>query len=476
MSPARIPGMSPAAEELRARILELVADYHAEAFPKLEFEAGKTPVPVSGKVFDADELQHLVDASLDFWLTTGRFAAQFEREFARWIGTRHAVLVNSGSSANLLAVTALTADELGERALRPGDEVITAAAGFPTTVNPIIQNRLVPVFVDSLIPTYNADPDAVEAAVGPRTRAIMLAHTLGNPFDVDRIRAIAEKHGLWLIEDTCDAVGSTWRGQKVGTFGDLATVSFYPAHHLTMGEGGAVLTGSPPLKKIVESFRDWGRDCWCEPGEDNTCGKRFEWQLGTLPMGYDHKYSYSRIGYNLKLTDMQAAVGVAQLKKLDDFVARRRENFAYLRAALEALADILILPEATPGSDPSWFGFPITVREGVGISRNAVTGWLESRGVKTRLLFGGNLTRQPAYASVPFRVVGHLKNADMIMNNTFWVGIFPGLDGAMLDHLAVEMEQAAHGAIAKPPARRRPAQDEDVLTSALIGPGQGRCP
>ena len=448
--------MSAAAEELRARILQLVADYHAEAFPKSEFKAGKTPVPVSGKVFDADELQHLVDASLDFWLTTGRFAAQFERKFARWVGTRHALLVNSGSSANLLAVTALTADELGERALRPGDEVITAAAGFPTTVNPIIQNRLVPVFVDSLIPTYNADPDAVEAAVGPRTRAIMLAHTLGNPFDVDRIRAIAEKYGLWLIEDTCDAIGSTWHGRKAGTFGDLATVSFYPAHHMTMGEGGAVLTSSPPLKKIVESFRDWGRDCWCEPGEDDTCGKRFEWQLGTLPMGYDHKYSYSHIGYNLKLTDMQAAVGVAQLKKLDDFVARRRENFAYLRAALEPLADVLILPEATLGSDPSWFGFPITIRGGAHLTRNDMTGWLESCGIKTRLLFGGNLTRQPAYADVPFRVVGNLTVADQIMDGTFWIGTFPGIDRSMLDYVAVQMNKAARSGTAGIPASPRP--------------------
>ena len=333
-------------EQLRARILDLVAEYHAEAFAPAEFRPGQSVVPVSGKVFDASELQALVDASLDFWLTTGRYAAEFEREFARWIGIRHAILVNSGSSANLLALTTLTAEELGERRLRPGDEVITAAAGFPTTVGPIIQNRLVPVFVDSTLPTYNADPDAIEAAVGPRTRAIMIAHTLGNPFDLDRIQAIAERHGLWLIEDTCDAVGSTWQGRKVGTFGDLATVSFYPAHHMTMGEGGAVLTKSPKLKKIVESFRDWGRDCWCEPGKDNTCGKRFEWQLGALPHGYDHKYTYSRIGYNLKLTDMQAAVGVAQLRKLDGFVARRRENFEYLRAALEPLADALDPPRA----------------------------------------------------------------------------------------------------------------------------------
>ena len=433
---------STRAQDLRRQIMDLVAEFHAEAFPPVEFDGSRMTVPVSGKVFDADEMQHLVDASLDFWLTTGRFAAQFEREFAQWLGVRHALLVNSGSSANLLALTALTADELGKRALRPGDEVITAAAGFPTTVNPIIQNRLIPVFVDSLIPTYNADPDAVEAAVGPRTRAIMLAHTLGNPFDVDRVKAVAEKHGLWLIEDTCDAVGSTWRNQKVGTFGDVATVSFYPAHHMTMGEGGAVLTASSALKKILESFRDWGRDCWCEPGEDNTCGKRFDWQMGTLPRGYDHKYSYSRIGYNLKLTDMQAAVGVAQLKKLDDFVARRRANFTYLHNALEPLKDALILPEATPDSDPSWFGFAITIREGSGIDRNRMTGWLEANGIKTRLLFGGNLTRQPAYATVPFRVVGDLSNADLIMNNTFWVGIFPGLDRAMLDYVALKIESA----------------------------------
>jgi CDP-6-deoxy-D-xylo-4-hexulose-3-dehydrase len=336
----------------------------------------------------------------------------------------------------------LTAEELGERRLRPGDEVITAAAGFPTTVNPIIQNGLTPVFVDSVLPTYNADPDAIEEAVGPRTRAIIIAHTLGIPFDLDRVREIARRHGLWLIEDACDAVGSTWRGEKVGTFGDLATVSFYPAHHMTMGEGGAVLTKSPRMKKIVESFRDWGRDCWCEPGKDNTCGKRFDWQLGSLPHGYDHKYTYSRIGYNLKLTDMQAAVGVAQLKKLDGFVARRRENFAHLRAALEPLADTLILPEPTPGSDPSWFGFPITVRPDRGVTRDEITGRLESVGVKTRLLFAGNLTRQPAYAGIDARVVGDLPNADLIMNGTFWVGVYPGLDRAHLDYIASEISSA----------------------------------
>ena len=433
------------AERLRARILDLVAEYHAEAFPPHPFVPDESVIPVSGKVFDADELQALVDASLDFWLTSGRYAAEFEREFARWIGIRHALLVNSGSSANLIALTTLTATELGDRRLRPGDEVITAAAGFPTTVNPIIQNRLVPVFVDSTLPTYNADPDAIEAAVGPRTRAIMLAHTLGNPFDLDRVKDIAERHGLWLIEDACDAVGSTWHGRKVGTFGDLATVSFYPAHHMTMGEGGAVLSPSPKLKKIIESFRDWGRDCWCDPGKDNTCGKRFDWQLGSLPHGYDHKYTYSRIGYNLKLTDMQAAVGVAQLRKLDGFVARRRENFAHLRTALEPLADTLILPEPTPGSEPSWFGFPITVRPESGISRDAVTTHLESAGVKTRLLFAGNLTRQPAYADIDARVVGDLTNADLIMNATFWVGIYPGLDRSSLEYVASHIERVVHG-------------------------------
>ena len=430
------------AAALREQILELVARYHAEAFPQRTFIAGDSDVPVSGKVFDAVEMQHLVDASLDFWLTSGRYVAQFEREFARWIGTRHVLLVNSGSSANLLAIAALTSVELGDRALRPGDEVITAAAGFPTTVNPIVQSGLVPVFVDSTMPTYNADPDAVEAAIGPRTKAIMLAHTLGNPFDIDRIRSIADRHGLWLVEDTCDAVGSTWRGTKVGAFGDIATVSFYPAHHITMGEGGAVMTGDSQLKKLIESFRDWGRDCWCEPGQDNLCGKRFDWILGGLPTGYDHKYTYSRIGYNLKLTDMQAAVGVAQLQKLDAFVAARRANFTYLREALAHLEDVLILPEATPGSDPSWFGFPITVRTGSFATRNQVTGWLESREIRTRLLFGGNLVRQPAYEGVPYRAVGELRVADQIMNDTFWVGTFPAIDRSMLDHVATEIETA----------------------------------
>ena len=430
------------ADELRARILELVAEYHAAAFAESPFLPGQSPVHVSGKVFDAEELQSLVDASLDFWLTSGRYAAQFERDFARWIGIRHASLVNSGSSANLVALMALTSAELGDRALRPGDEVITTAAGFPTTLNPIIQAQLVPVFVDSLIPTYNADPDAVDAAVGPRTRAIMLAHTLGNPFDVDRIRATADRHGLWLIEDTCDAVGSTWHGQKVGSFGDLATVSFYPAHHMTMGEGGAVLTGNPRLRRFVESFRDWGRDCWCEPGEDNACGKRFAMQLGSLPFGFDHKYSFSRVGYNLKVTDMQAAVGVAQLRKLDGFVSRRRQNFAHLHRLLAPHDDLLILPKATEGSDPSWFGFPLTLRADAGLNRAEFIAQLERDGVHTRLLFGGNLLRQPAYEGLTSRVVGDLRNTDRIMNDTLWVGVYPGLSTVKLDYIAERVASA----------------------------------
>ncbi len=430
------------AEALRAQILDLVAEYHDVAFPPRDPEAPVSVVPVSGKVFDAEELRALVDASLDFWLTTGRFAEQFEREFARWMGTRHAILVNSGSSANLVALLALTADELGDRALRPGDEVITAAAGFPTTLNPIIQLGMIPVFVDSTLPTYNADPDEIEAAIGPRTRAIMLAHALGNPFDIDRIRSIADRHGLWLVEDTCDAAGSTWRGERVGVFGDTASVSFYPAHHITMGEGGAVLTGDPRLRKYAESFRDWGRDCWCEPGTDDVCGKRFSMQQGGLPFGYDHKYVYSRLGYNLKLTDMQAAIGLAQLRKLDQFVDRRRRNFEVLRAALDDLDDRIILPEATAGSEPAWFGFPLTVREDRALQRSEVIGSLERAGIRTRLLFGGNLLRQPAYADIERRVVGDLPVADQIMRGTFWVGTYPGIDDQMLAYMADQIRSA----------------------------------
>jgi CDP-6-deoxy-D-xylo-4-hexulose-3-dehydrase len=427
--------MSSQAESLRDRILDLVSEYYEAAFPERTFVPGETSVPVSGRVFDARDMRSLVDSSLDFWLTTGRFAAQFEKQFARWFGIRTATLVNSGSSANLLAVTALTSPKLGDRRLRPGDEVITVAAGFPTTVNPIIQNGLVPVFVDERIPTYNIDVSMLEAARSDRTRAVVAAHTLGNPFEVAAVQEFARKYDLWLVEDCCDAVGATYGGQKVGTFGDLATVSFYPAHHITMGEGGCVLAEKPLLKTILESFRDWGRDCWCEPGKENTCGKRFEWQLGELPCGYDHKYTYSHIGYNLKMTDMQAAVGVSQLKKLPDFIARRRENFASLKAGLKDLEEFFILPEPTPGSEPSWFGFPLAVRPEAPFTRNQAVSFLEGNKVATRLLFGGNLLRQPAYQEIKHRVVGSLENTDFIMNQVFWVGVYPGITAPMLDYM-----------------------------------------
>jgi CDP-6-deoxy-D-xylo-4-hexulose-3-dehydrase len=426
--------MSARSQELREQILRLTEEYCAEAFPSLPFSAGESAVPVSGKVFDHAEMRLLVDASLDFWLTTGRYAARFEREFARWMGVRDCSLVNSGSSANLCAVSALTSPKLGERRLVPGDEVITVAAGFPTTINPIIQNGLVPVFVDVTVPTYNVDVRQLEAALSPRTRAMIFAHTLGNPFDIDAVTEFARRHQLWLIEDCCDAVGSTWRGKKLGSFGELATTSFYPAHHITMGEGGAVLTNQPLLRTLVESFRDWGRDCWCQPGCDNTCGKRFDWQLGELPCGYDHKYTYSHIGYNLKLTDMQAAVGVGQLQKLDGFIAARRYNFACLRDGLRELEEFFILPEATDGGEPAWFGFPIAVRPGAPFSRNQVTRFLEERKIATRLLFGGNLTRQPAYQGQTFRTVGGLKNSDFVMERVFWTGIYPGITPKMIDY------------------------------------------
>jgi len=421
------------ADELRTQILALTVEYYAEAFPKQEFEPGITPVPVSGRVFDGAELQFLIDSSLDFWLTTGRFASQFEKEFAQFFGLRNTILVNSGSSANLVALSALTSSQLGDKALKPGDEVITVAVGFPTTVNPILQNNLVPVFVDVNIPTYNVNVNQLEAALSSKTRAIMLAHTLGNPFDLEVVIAFARQHNLWLVEDCCDAVGATYQGKNVGTFGDLATVSFYPAHHITMGEGGAVLTDNPKLKTLVESFRDWGRDCWCEPGDDNTCGKRFNWQLGDLPHGYDHKYTYSHIGYNLKATDMQAAVGVAQMQKLPAFIQARRENFSRLYAGLQDLQEYFILPEATPRSQPSWFGFPIAVHPETPFTRNEIVRYLNDRKIATRLLFGGNLVRQPAYLNVPHRVVGMLENSDFVMNQAFWIGVYPGLTTAMLD-------------------------------------------
>lgn len=432
------------AKALRSQILDLVARYHDVEFVDSPFVPGRTPVPVAGRVFDANEIVSLVDASLDFWLTTGRFAQEFEQRFAEVMGRRHTLLCNSGSSANLLAVAALTSARLGSLRLKPGDEVITCATGFPTTVSPLLQYGLVPVFVDCDPVTYNANHERLVEAIGPRTRAVMMAHTLGNPFDLDVVMRLAEENDLWVIEDCCDAVGSTYAGRSVGTFGHLATVSFYPAHHLTMGEGGAVLTERGSLKKIVESFRDWGRDCWCAPGDENTCGRRFEWQLGGLPYGYDHKYSYSHIGYNLKCTDLQAAVGVAQLDKLDRFVADRRRNWTRLRDSMSSLEEWFVLPEPTPQSDPSWFGFCLTIRRGAPFSRRDLVRFLDERMIATRELFGGNLTRQPAFASANWRAVGDLVCADDVMLGSFWVGVYPGLTDAMLDYVV----ESLHAAVA----------------------------
>jgi CDP-6-deoxy-D-xylo-4-hexulose-3-dehydrase len=400
------------------------------------FIPGESAVPVSGRVFDDNDIFAIVDSGLDFWLTAGRFADLFEFKFAKFLGVRDARLVNSGSSANLVAVSVLTSPTLGDRQLKPGDEVITVAAGFPTTVNPIMQNNLVPVFVDIELGTYNVDVSQLEKALGPRTKAMILAHTLGNPFNVAAVSEFAHRHNLWLIEDCCDALGSTMNGRCVGTFGDMATFSFYPAHHITMGEGGCVATNKPQLTKLIESFRDWGRDCWCAPGKDNTCGKRFDWQLGTLPYGYDHKYTYSHIGYNLKVSDMQAAVGTSQIAKLPRFIERRKENFRTLFAALKPLESCLLLPQATPGSDPSWFGFPIGVREDAPFRRENLIRALEAKKIATRLLFGGNLLRQPAYEGCEYRVVGELTNSDFVMNNVFWIGVYPGLTAEMLDFVA----------------------------------------
>lgn len=428
--------MSDDAAQLRQQILELCSQYFQQAFSPGEFRPGESPVPVSGKVLAPEDLASVVDAALDGWFTTGRFADEFERKLARFVGVRCASLVNSGSSANLLAVSALTSPKLGDRRLKPGDEVITVAAAFPTTVNPILQNRLVPVFVDVTIPGYEIDVSQLEAARSEKTRAVMIAHTLGNVFDLDAVTAFVKKHNLWLIEDCCDALGSAWKGRKVGSFGDIATISFYPAHHITMGEGGAVLTDQPSLQTLIESFRDWGRDCWCDPGKENTCGKRFQWQLGSLPCGYDHKYIYSHIGYNLKTTDLQAALGSSQIERLPAFISRRKENFAYLRAALEPMAEYLILPEATPGSDPAWFGLPIGVRENAPFSRNELIRELEARKIGTRLLFGGNLLRQPAFENCEYRAIGDLPNTDFVMNQVFWLGVYPGLTPPMLDFVA----------------------------------------
>ena len=422
-------------DQLRAKILDLVAEYgSSKSNVQNVFLPGETPVPVSGKVLDSHDYVSLVEASLDGWLTAGRFHTEFQRRLAQYVGVRNSVFVNSGSSANLVALSALTSPKLGKRALQPGDEVLTVAAGFPTTVNPIIQNGLRPVLVDVEIGTYDAVAEQLREAVSSKTRAIMMAHTLGNPFDVDTVKDLCDKHGLWLVEDSCDALGATYRGKKTGSFGDTATVSFYPAHHITTGEGGAVFVNSPLVKKQVESFRDWGRDCWCETGHDNTCKKRFEWQLGELPRGYDHKYIYSHIGYNLKATDMQAALGLSQLDKLPRFIEARNQNFSFLFEGLKGVSG-LIMPRATEHSEPSWFGFPITLEEGVAFTRNELVEFLDSRKIGTRLLFGGNLTRQPAYINVDFRVIGDLKNTDIVTERTFWIGVYPGLTNEMLQYV-----------------------------------------
>lgn len=433
--------MSAKAEALRSEIRRLVAEYHAAAFAAGPFVPGQTPIPVAGRVFDAAELQRLVDAALDFWLTAGPEASRFERQFAQFCGCRHAVLVNSGSSANLLAVAALACPELEGRHLAPGDEVITAAAAFPTTVNPIVQHGLAPVFVDIEVPTYNVSAARVAEAIGPRTRAIILAHTLGNPFDAAAVAELARQHDLWLVEDCCDAVGAKLAGRPVGTFGALATASFYPAHHLTMGEGGCVLTGDGRLKRLVESLRDWGRACWCEPGKDNTCGKRFAWQWSDLPCGYDHKYTYTHLGYNLKATDLQAAVGLAQLQKLPAFIEARRRNFARLRQGLADLEEFFILPQPTPGAEPSWFGFPLAVRTEAPFSRDDAVRFLEGRRIGTRLLFAGNLLRQPAYRRVAHRVASTLQNTDFVMRQVFWIGVYPGLSEAALEYMIESLHE-----------------------------------
>jgi CDP-6-deoxy-D-xylo-4-hexulose-3-dehydrase len=424
--------------QFRKLILDLVGEYARRHHRPKPFVPGQSAVPVSGKVYGAEEMQSLVDSALDFWLTTGRFNEEFEFKLAERIGVRNALTTNSGSSANLLAFSSLTSHYLRSEALRPGDEMITVATGFPTTVNPALQYGIVPVFVDVDIPTYNIKPDMIEAAVSDRTRAIMVAHTLGNPFDLGEVMRVAEKYNLWVVEDCCDALGATYAGRNVGTFGHIGTLSFYPAHHITMGEGGAVFTDKPRLKRVIESMRDWGRDCWCAPGMDNTCGKRFCRKLGDLPAGYDHKYTYSHCGYNLKITDMQAAVGVAQLDRLDDFIAARRRNFALLTEQLSVLEDRLILPQPTPNSDPSWFGYPITLREDAPVSRDVLVKHLDAHRVGTRLLFGGNLLRQPYMRDRRVRVAGDLTNADIVTERTFWIGLYPGLGP---DHIAYIVER-----------------------------------
>ena len=428
-------------DQLRAEIATLVQQFAEQVHAPKPFVPGVSPVPVSGKVIGTRELQLMVEASLDGWLTTGRFNAMFEERLAKFLGVKHLITVNSGSSANLVAFSTLTSSRLGDRAIQPGDEVIGVAAGFPTTVNPILQFGAVPVFVDVDLATHNIDASLIEAAITPKTKAIMLAHSLGNPFNLDVVTALCKKYKLWLVEDCCDALGATYKGQLVGTFGDIGTLSFYPAHHITMGEGGAVFTNNAELKLIAESFRDWGRDCYCPPGKDNTCNKRFCWKLGNLPEGYDHKYTYSHLGYNLKISDMQAACALAQMDRLDDFIAARRANFAYLKERLQSVAQFLHLPEATPDSEPSWFGFPVVLRADAGAKRTDLINFLDENKIATRLLFAGNLTRQPYMIGRNFRVSGELTNTDTVMNQTFWLGVWPGLTTQQLDYVVGKLEE-----------------------------------
>jgi CDP-6-deoxy-D-xylo-4-hexulose-3-dehydrase len=433
--------MNNTLEILRAEIAALVSSYAKEQYKVKAFVPGETVIPPSGKLLGEEELQNMVAASLDGWLTTGRFNAEFEKKLAAFLGVKYCLSVNSGSSANLVAFSTLTSPKLGDRAIKKGDEVIGVAAGFPTTVNPIIQFGAIPVFVDVDIKTHNVNADLIEAAITPKTKAIMLAHALGNPFNLKKVVELCKKYNLWLVEDTCDALGAEYDGQKCGTFGDIGTLSFYPAHHMTMGEGGAVFMNNPELKVIAESFRDWGRDCYCAPGCDNTCGCRFEQKHGDLPYGYDHKYVYSHSGYNLKITDMQAACGLAQLDKLDFFIQRRRENYTYLRSRLETLSDFLELPEPTPNSNPSWFGFPLTLKAGAGVTRVELTRFLDNNKIGSRLLFAGNLLKQPYFKNVQYKVVGDLKNTDITMNNTFWIGVQPALTQEHLDFVADKLEE-----------------------------------
>jgi len=428
-------------DSIRQEISNLVQQYADIVYAPKPFAPGETPVPVSGKVIGAAELKNMVEASLDGWLTTGRFNTMFEERLAKYLGVKHLITVNSGSSANLVAFSTLTSPKLGDRAIKQGDEVIGVAAGFPTTVNPIIQFGAVPVFVDVDLATHNIDASKIEAAISPKTKAIMLAHSLGNPFNLEVVTSLCKKYNLWLVEDCCDALGATYNGQLVGTFGDIATLSFYPAHHITMGEGGAVFTNNAELKQIAESFRDWGRDCYCPPGKDNTCNKRFCWKLGNLPEGYDHKYTYSHLGYNLKITDMQAACALAQLNRVDEFIAARRANFAYLKERLKSCELFLHLPEATPNSEPSWFGFPVVLKDSAGIKRVDLLSYLDENKIGTRLLFAGNLTRQPYMIGRNYRISGELTNTDTVMNQTFWLGVFPGLQIAHLEYIAEKLEE-----------------------------------